>query len=140
MFYPLLLDVYYSTTTQNDFGELERVWTLDRSVPCRVASNTNYKDQNVFPEQRMRVMDQINGQIIEDIRTDSLGEMHSLTDILVSNIRATCGGVVYIETAGDRVGEPTLYEVIGYMPHVDPFNKIDYVKIVLNRADEQVMI
>lgn len=140
MFYPLVLDVYYSTTTQNEFGELVRVWTRDRSVPCRVASNTNYKDQNVFPEQRMRIMDQINAQITEDIRVDSLGEMHSLTDIMVSNIRSNCGGQVYIESAGERAGESTLYEVIGYLPHVDLFNSLDYVKIVLNRSDEQVQV
>ena len=60
MFYPLLLDVYYSTTTQNDFGDIEHVWTFDRSVSCRVASSTNYKDQNLYPEQRMRILDQIN--------------------------------------------------------------------------------
>ena len=140
MFYPLVLDVYYSTTTQNEFGELVRVWTRDRSVPCRVASNTNYKDQNVFPEQRMRIMDQINAQITEDIRVDSLGEMHSLTDIMVSNIRSNCRGQVYIESAGERAGESTLYEVIGYLPHVDLFNNLDYVKIVLNRSDEQVQV
>lgn len=140
MFYPLVLDVYYSTTIQNDYGELDRVWTFDRSVNCRIASNTNYKDQNVFPEQRMRIMDQLNAQIIEDIRRDSLGELHSLSDIMVTNVRAACGGTVYTETAGDRSGDTTLYEVIGYMPHVDPFNNLDYVKIVLNRADEQVTI
>lgn len=142
MFYPLQLDVYYSTTTQGDLGEIEHVWTFDRSVACKVSSSTNYKDQNVFPEQRLRIMDQINATVVEDIRIDSLGEMHSLTDILVTNIRAgNCGdSLVYKETAGDRAGDPTIYEVIGYLPHVDLFNNLDYVKIVLNRMDEQVLI
>ena len=140
MFYPLQMDVYYSTTIQNQLGEIEHVWTYDRSIPCRVASNTNYKDQNVFPEQRMRILDQINAQITEDIRIDSLGGMHALTDILVTNIVAGCGGVVYKETAGERAGDTTVYELIGYMPHVDLFNNIDYVKIVLNRTDEQAII
>ena len=140
MFYPLQMDVYYSTTIQNQLGEIEHVWTYDRSVPCRVASNTNYKDQNVFPEQRMRILDQINAQITEDIRIDSLGGMHALTGILVTNIVAGCGGVVYKETAGERAGDTTVYELIGYMPHVDLFNNIDYVKIVLNRTDEQAII
>ena len=140
MFYPLQMDVYYSTTIQNQLGEIEHVWTYDRSIPCRVASNTNYKDQNVFPEQRMRILDQINAQITEDIRIDSLGGMHALTGILVTNIVAGCGGVVYKETAGERAGDTTVYELIGYMPHVDLFNNIDYVKIVLNRTDEQAII
>lgn len=140
MFYPLQMDVYYSTTIQNQLGEIEHVWTYDRSVPCRVASNTNYKDQNVFPEQRMRILDQINAQITEDIRIDSLGGMHALTGILVTNIVAGCGGVVYKETAGERAGDTTVYELIGYMPHVDLFNNIDYVKIVLSRTDEQAII
>ena len=140
MFYPLLLDVYYSTTTQTDLGDIEHVWTYDRSVQCRVASSTNYKDQNLYPEQRMRILDQINAQVIEDIRIDSLGEMHPVNDIAITNIRANCGGTVYKETAGERAGEPTLYEVIGFMPHVDLFNKLDYVKIVLNRMDEQVAL
>lgn len=138
MFYPLQLDVHYSTTLQNDLGELEHVWTFDRTVNCRVASNTNYKDQNVFPEQRLRMLDQINAQVVEDIRIDSLGGMHSLNDIMVGNIRQECGGVIYKETAGDRAGDSTFYEVIGYSPHVGLFGKVDYVKVVLNRADQQV--
>ena len=88
----------------------------------------------------MRILDQINAQITEDIRIDSLGEMHALTDILVTNIVAGCGGVVYKETAGERAGDTTVYELIGYMPHVDLFNNIDYVKIVLSRTDEQAII
>jgi hypothetical protein len=140
MFYPLLLDVYYSTTTQNDLGELIHVWSYDRSVKCRLASNTNYKDQNLYPEQRLRILDQINAQITEDIRVDSFGEMHGLTDILVANLRANCGGVIYKETAGPRAGDSTVYEVVGYMPHVDPFNHLDYVKVVFNRADEQAIV
>ncbi len=140
MFYPLLLDVYYSTTTQNDLGDIEHVWTYDRSVSCRVASSTNYKDQNLYPEQRMRILDQINAQVIEDVRIDSLGEMHPMNDIGIANIRSNCGGVVYKETAGERAGDSTMYEVVGYMPHVDLFSKLDYVKIVLNRMDEQVAL
>lgn len=140
MFYPLQMDIYYSTTIQNDLGEIEHVWSYDRAVQCRVASNTNYKDQNIFPEQRMRVLDQINAQVVEDIRCDSLGEMHSLTDILITNIRACPVGSVYKETAGERAGDSTVYEVIGYMPHVDLFNNVDYVKVVLGRADEQAIL
>lgn len=141
MFYPLVLDVFYSTTTQNELGELIHVWTYDRTIPCRTSSNTNYKDQNIFPDQRLRVVDQINAQIVEDIRIDSFGENHPLTDMLVGNIRAECEtGTVYKETAGDRSGLGTLYEVIGYMPHVDPFNRIDYIKIVMSRADEQALL
>lgn len=135
------LDVCYSTTTQNSLGELDRVWTYDRTVPCRVASNTNYKDQNIFPGQRMRILDQIDAQVPEDIRVDSFGSMHAMTDIFVCNIRAGCSdGAIYRETSGERTGDSTLYEVMGYMPHVDLFGQVDYIKIVLNRADEQVVV
>ena len=139
MYYPLRADVYYSTTTQNKFGELVREWYLDKIISCRVASSTNYKDQNVFPEQRMHVSDQINVQTPEDVRVDSLGEVHSLTDILISAIRIPCGQQLYIETVGERKGMPSLYEVAAFSPHVDPFNTLDYIKLVLNRSDEQVV-
>jgi len=138
MLYPTLMDIGYSTALQNNYGELEVVWTYDRTIPCRVASNTNYKDQNVFPEQRMRILDQINAQVTEDVRIDSFGEMHALTDVLITNIRSSCGESAFTETAGDRAGDSTMYEVMGYSPHIDPFGKVDYIKIVLNRADEQV--
>lgn len=140
MFFPLELDVYYSTTTQNELGEIVHVWTYDRTLPCLVSSNTNYKDQNIFPEQRMRILSLINAQIPEDIRVDSFGEMHPITDIVVTNIRAGCTGKIFKETAGERAGDGSLYEVVGYIPHIDLFNNMDYAKIVLNRADEQVVV
>lgn len=139
MFYPLQLDLYYSTTTQNDFGELDHVWTYDRSIPCKM-SYVNNSAQTVFPDQRMRITEELSVQVTEDIRVDSLGEMHALNDIFITNIRANCGGVVNKETAGPRAGDSTLYEVVGYAPHVDLFNNIDYRSVALLRSDEQVVL
>ena len=50
-FYPLKADIYYATESQNDFGEMDKQWDFDRSVGVDFNMSTNYKDQQVQPDQ-----------------------------------------------------------------------------------------
>lgn len=139
-FYPLKADVYYATETQNDFGEMDRQWDLDRTVPVDFNMSTNYKDQQVQPDQFFWIQDMLGGKCSEDIRVDSSGSQHSLTNILVTNVRNGSDTVIYYETAGERAGEPTIYEVAGLLPHNDPWGNNDYYKLVVRRSDIQEMV
>lgn len=137
MTYPLLADVYYGTQTQNDFGEIDREWVFNRTVPVDLNTSTNYKDQQIQPDQFFWVQDMLNGMVKEDLRIGDNQSPYSLTNILVTNIRNGSGEVIYYESAGERSGLPTLYEVSGLLPHNDPWGKVDYYKLVLKRSELQ---
>lgn len=130
IFFVLKADIYYSTTTQNALGAVERSYVFDRTVPCSIAFTTNYKDQNVYPEQATRVMQLIDMQVREDIRYDSNGQVYSLSNIFITNIRGTANEVV-----DELDADPTVYEVIGHSPHFDPVGRKDYIRLTLNRTE-----
>lgn len=136
-YYPLMADVYYATQTQNEFGNIDKAWTLDQTIRLDMSMSTNYKDQQMQPDQMMWVQDMLNGRTPTDIRISSSSTMYSLTDILVTNIRNDAGEVIYYETSGYIEGEGTLFEVAGLLPHNDPWGKNDYYKLVLKRSMTQ---
>lgn len=139
-FFPLKADIYYASSQQNDFGDVEKVWVFDQTINVSLSMSTNYKDQNIQPAQMMFVQDMLNGKSKVDPRIAADGSMFSMTDVIMTNIRGVDGEVAYIETAGVRVGMPTLYELTGVLPHNGPFGTVDYHKIVISRSDAQELI
>ena len=134
---PFVADVYYSTTVQTEFGEVEKTWTADRSIRVDLNASTNYKDQQVSPEQIFNVDDAISARTYGDIRVDSNDGLHALTDIRVMNVRGADGKFVYWETAGTRKGLSTVFEVDGFTPHTDPWGVVDHISIVIRRCPDQ---
>ena len=137
---PLSADVFYATKSQNNFGNVEKTWAFDQTIRCAFTMSTNYKDQQVQSDQMFWVQDMLGGRTIVDPRIDSIGELHSLTDILIDNVRNDQGDNIYMETAGVRKGDSTLFEVSGVLPHNGPFGSVDYYKMVVKRSDAQEMI
>lgn len=140
MSYPLKADIYYATESQNDFGEIDREWELDRVIRVDMNMSTNYKDQQVQPDQFFWIQDMLNGMTPTDIRVSEGGTLYSLTNIIITNIRNTQDVVTYSESAGERAGSPTLYEVSGLLPHSDPWGNVDYYKLVLKRSELQEFV
>lgn len=138
--YPLKADVYYAEESQNDFGEIDKAWEFNRTIKVDMNTSTNYKDQQVQPDQFFWVQDMLNGMTDEDVRVAENHLPHSLTNILITNIRNSSGTVIYYESAGERVGLPTLYEISGLLPHNDPWGNIDYYKLVLKRSELQEFV
>lgn len=138
--YPLIADIYYGTQTQNDFGEVDKAWEFSRTVPIDLNTSTNYKDQQVQPDQFFWIQDMLNGMVKEDVRISDNHAPYSLTNILITNVRNRQDQVVYTESAGSRVGLPTIYEVSGLLPHNDPWGNVDYFKIVLKRSELQELV
>lgn len=134
---PFGADVFYSTTSQTEFGEVVKTWTYDRSIRLDLNASTNYKDQQVSPEQIFNIDDAVSARAFVDIRVDSHGEPHALTDIKVLNVRDVAGKFVYWETAGTRKGLSTIFEVDGFTPHTDPWGVVDHISIVIRRCPDQ---
>jgi len=71
-----------------------------------------------------------------DPRVSVEGIRYPITSILITNIQNASNGLMfYIEDDG----EPTVYEVMAVEPYVNPWNEIEYYKIMFNRSDRQVM-
>ena len=84
--------VYFVTLWQwcGDFtkqGGYKKTCEFDRIIRCEVNQTTNYKDQQVTPDQIMIVEDMLSLHTPDDVRQDSQGELHSMTDILILDIR-----------------------------------------------------
>ena len=136
-FLPLKADIYYSTPTQNTFGQVEKTWAFNQTIRCAMSMSSNYKDQQIQPDQFFWVQDILGGRTLVDPRVDSLGANHAMTDVLVTNIRNDKEVEIYVETAGLRDGLSTVFEVGGVLPHNGPFGEVDYYKMVIKRSDLQ---
>ena len=85
-FYPLQADIYYGVESQNDFGEIDRAWEYNRTIRLDMNMSTNYKDQQVQPDQFFWIQDMLNGITPTDIRQSDTSDLYSLTNILITNI------------------------------------------------------
>jgi len=130
-------DIYYAKKNQDDYGKQVKEWRLDQTLRGFVETVGSEDKSKTFFEYKGKLV----GRTVEDPRTSLEGFQYPITDILITDIRdiKTCKEF-YIETYGDRKGKSTLYEISAIEPHVDPFNRIEYWRIFLNRVDAQVLI
>lgn len=131
------LDVYYAKKNQNKYGEQVKSWKLDQAL--RGFAET------VQSEDKSKMFFEYKGQLLArtqvDPRVSVEGFNYPITDILVTNIRdVKTSQEFYIETYGERSGKSTLYEISAIEPHIDPFNRVEYWRLMLNRIDAQVLI
>ena len=62
-----------------------------------------------------------------------------MTNIIITNIRDKNGNPIYLETAGPRVNQSTLFEIATVEPIVGAFGKTEYYKVVIRRSDNQAV-
>jgi hypothetical protein len=130
-------DIYYAQTKQDEYGKVNKRWRIDQ--------NLRGYAETVGSEDKSKTFFEYKGKLIartqKDPRISLEGFSYPITDIVVTNIRdvKTCTEF-YIETYGERSGKSTLYEISAIEPHIDPFNKIEYWRLFLNRMDSQVLI
>jgi len=142
LFFQMEADTYYATDTQDKYGALNKKWSFDSENPCSLytmgdKSNTKsftFEDKKFFKLETM-----LYGRFAKDPRKDSVGTYHPVSHILITNIKAeTCNTeVFFIETNGDYVGSPTVFEIKTIQPFIGPFNTIEYYKVQLERSDIQ---
>ena len=91
-------------------------------------------------EQFFEYEGKLIGRTKEDPRTSLDGMNHSITSMIITDIRdAKTGQHFYTESYGDRSGESTIFEIMAVEPYVNPWNEIEYYKILFNRSDKQVI-
>jgi len=134
MLFSMNLDIYYSTESQDDFGMENKTWRLDQTL-LGYAENLGAVEKdslknNMFFEYENKLI----GRTIKDPRVSLEGIYYPITSILITNIQDVNNRTIfYVESDG----EPTVYEVTAVEPYVNPWNEIEYYKILFNRSDRQ---
>lgn len=136
--FPLTVDVYYPIVTQEAYGNIKRQWVYDRTIPCMFFNPYRKTKEDVIPDPNIVIDNGIAGRVRSDITQSSRGNLNSLTNILLTNIRGKDGTFVYNESSGPRAGLATIFEVASFNPAVGPFGNTEYYKLVLRRSDNQV--
>lgn len=128
------LDVYYSTESQDSFGIENKTWIFDQTL-IGYAENLGAVERdslknNTFFEYENKLI----GRTKKDPRVSFEGIYYPITSVMITNIQdAKNSTVFYSESNGD----PTIYELIAVEPYVNPWNEIEYYKILFNRSDRQ---
>ena len=67
------------------------------------------------------------------------GLYYPLSSVLVTNIKNNnCQDeAIFIETSGDYVGKPTIFEMHSFQPFVGPNGRVEYYKAMITRSDIQ---
>lgn len=135
------MDIYYSTEDQDKFGKEIKNWCYDRTTLGYAEILGAVDKDGLKAGQFFEYLDKLIGRTKEDPRVSIEGLYYPITSILITNIQdAKTGEVFYKESSGEREGQATLYEIMAVEPYVNPWNQIEYYKILFNRSDRQVMI
>lgn len=136
--FPMSLDFYYATETQDRYGIEEKSWQFDQTLNGYVEI-LGAVDKDALKTGRFNEYeDKLIGRTKTDPRISINGIYYPITSILVTNIRNTkTGQEYYLEAAGERDGRSTIYEIYAVEPYVNPWNEIEYWKILFNRSDIQ---
>lgn len=135
LYYPMTADVYYSTETQNDFGEIVKEWNKDRSIKCaarRRNARTNmqpYVEEAKFLEYKVDIV----LRTPEDIFLSSEDNVYRITSVLIKDIKDNNGTLLWKESST----EGTVFEVNAIEPILDMFNNLSSYRINLTRSDKQ---
>jgi hypothetical protein len=134
------MDIYYSTESQDKFGKEVQSWMFDRSVigyaePLGAVERDSLKNDQFFEYENKLI-----GRTKEDPRISLEGFGYPITSIIITNIRnGKTDQEFYTESYGKNPNTSTLYEILSVEPYINPWNEIEYYKILFNRSDRQEM-
>lgn len=135
--FPMYADVHYASVGQGAYGDVQKVWTKDRSIISSLTPAGTALKEEMVPNVDLTLDALLLGRFKEDIRFKSNYSSSSLMNILITNIRDSNNLVIYKETSGPRTGQPTLFEVATHQPFTNPFGRIEYFTVVLRRSENQ---
>lgn len=132
------IDFYYSTETQDRYGKEVKNWQYGQTLIgyAQVLGSVDIKalKTGMFFEYN----DKLIGRTRVSPAISAEGLNYPITSIVATNIVDTRTGTqLYVENSGEFVGQPTVYDIFAIEPYVNPWNEIEYYKILFNRSDRQ---
>lgn len=135
--FPMLADVFYPSVSQSQYGQVSKSWMLDRTVAGNFVPIGSKLKEEIAPNVNITQDRLLIARVRKDIRISSLEDGKALTNVLITNICDSNGNPVYIETAGERAGKSTLFEIATQEPQIGPFGSVELYKLVLRRSENQ---
>lgn len=135
--YPLQADIYYPEVSQGAYGNVAKTWSKDRTLICNLAPAGSRFREQLTPNVDISMESMLIGRFKEDIRFTQDNRGKAMTNIVVSNIKDRNCNQVYVETAGSRKDQATIFEVATVTPQVGPFGTVEYYRVILNRSENQ---
>jgi hypothetical protein len=135
--FPMMADVYYPITETTAYGNVAKIWVLDKTIVCSFnEAGVSYKE-DIKPDPDIKTDFILLGRVKKDIRISSVDAKNAATNVIITNIRDKFGNPIYLETSGPRNGKSTLFEIGSQAPFVNPFGLVEYYKVVLRRSENQ---
>ena len=137
--FPLEADVYHPIVDQGLYGNSKKTWMIDRVIGCNFNSAGSASKEDVTPNVNITQELLLIGRVREDVRVSSRDQGHSITNIIITNIRDKNCNPIYLETSGPRSGKSTIFEIASSEPYVGPFGNVEFYKVVIRRAENQAV-
>lgn len=138
--FSMKMDIYYSTEDQDKFGTEVKDWIFNRTILGYAEIVGRVDTDGLKNNQFFEYEGKLIGRAKEDIRISLEGLIYPITNILITNIvDAKTGTEFYTETSKTGYNDPTVFEIMEVEPYVNPWNQIEYYKILFNRSDTQVI-
>lgn len=128
--YNMKADVYKQVKKQNtDTGEIERLWQFVETIPVMARGLGNLRGKDFGSVDKWR--DAYSKSDFLRIKTT-----FQIDDTMrVTNVRDASGKIAWIEEGASE--DPTIFDVIGSTPVVDPFGESVEYDVFLDRAAVQ---
>jgi hypothetical protein len=130
-------DVYYPIVDQGTYGNVKKTWILDKTIAVNFNAAGNANNEEVKPNVNITQKTVLIGRAKTDVRISSLDSSHSITNVILTNIRDKNCNPIYVETSGPRAGKSTIFEIATQEPYVGPFGGIEYYNLVVRRSENQ---
>jgi hypothetical protein len=137
--FPLQADIYYPIVEQGTYGNVKKTWIIDKTIAANFSSEGSANKEEVKPNVNITQKTVLIGRARTDLRISSLDAPHSITNIILTNIRDKNCNHIYTETSGPRSGKSTIFEIATQEPYVGPFGGIEYYNLVIRRSENQAV-
>ena len=139
--FSMKMDVYYSTESQDKFGKEVKTWIMDRTLVGYAEILGSVSKDGLKNSQFFEYEGKLIGRTKEDPRISLEGIGYPITSMIITDIRDYATEQhFYTESDGERSGLSTIFEIMAVEPYVNPWNEIEYYKILFNRSDKQVIM
>lgn len=128
--YNMTADVYRQMKRQNpETGEIERLWQFVETIPVQARGLGNLRGKDFGSVEKWR--DAYSKEDFLRIKT-----MYPVDDTMrITNVRDANGKITWIEEGASE--DPTIFEVVGSTPVIEPFGTHLEYDVFLDRAEVQ---
>jgi hypothetical protein len=135
--YPMQADIFYPEVSQGAYGNVSKAWMKDRTLVCSLGPAGSRFREELTPNVDISIESLLVGRFKEDIRFSKDDRGKAMTNIVISNVKGRNCEEIYVEPAGPRKNQSTIFEVATVTPHVGPFGKVEYYRVILRRSENQ---